>query len=181
MGTSVCADISQYALKNQYIKFLYSKISLKKKLEDNKGFFVDFLNKFGSRRQIFGLTSIRYLNILQFTKTLADNMCVLSLKKWKNGCKSIFDEYDKKNILPKKSFTVFKCAMLGLYEHNKFFCNFFSFFFFFFFVTFMKNSFVTSSWFFKRHNAHVVNNRFWKFWNIQILDGKKNIFSMLVQ
>ena len=26
-GTSVCADISQYALQNQYIKFLYEKIS----------------------------------------------------------------------------------------------------------------------------------------------------------
>ena len=27
MGTSVCADITQYALKNKYVNFLYEKIT----------------------------------------------------------------------------------------------------------------------------------------------------------
>ena len=38
LGTSVCSDISHYALKNQYIQFLWEKITQKKNLDENFGF-----------------------------------------------------------------------------------------------------------------------------------------------
>ena len=38
LGTSVCADISLYALKKQYVQFLYEKITQEKKVEGNFGF-----------------------------------------------------------------------------------------------------------------------------------------------
>ena len=37
-GTSVCADISQYGLKNQYVKFLYEKITEHNFLDDSWDF-----------------------------------------------------------------------------------------------------------------------------------------------
>ena len=54
-GTSVCADISQYALKNQYIQFLYEKITPQKNLDGNLVFFVvvGFWIKFGFRKLFF--------------------------------------------------------------------------------------------------------------------------------
>ena len=130
-------------------------------------FFVGFWIKFGSRNLFFGLTSekmffsIQYLNILQFTKTFVDNIWVLSFKKSRNGCKSIFHECDKKIIkhFANQSFSVFKGAIFGIFEHTK---TFFGKMFYNFFVTFMKNAFATNSWFFIKQNAHVVNNSFWK-------------------
>ena len=38
LGTSVCADISQYALKKQYVKILYEKITQNFFLDENTGF-----------------------------------------------------------------------------------------------------------------------------------------------
>ena len=42
LGASVCADISQYVLKNQYIQFLYKKKSLKQFFSMKILFFVGF-------------------------------------------------------------------------------------------------------------------------------------------
>ena len=127
LGTSVCADISKYALKNQYVQFLYEKTTQHSFFGCQFCFFVGFWIKFGSRKQFFGLTwsetffSIQYWNILQFTKTFFDNMCVLSYKKSRNGWKSIFHECNKKIIkhFAKKSFSVFKGAIFGIFEHTK--------------------------------------------------------------
>ena len=53
LRTSVCADISQYALKNQYVEFSYEKITPEKKFG---WFFEGFWIQFGSRKLFFGLT-----------------------------------------------------------------------------------------------------------------------------
>ena len=86
--------------------------------------------------------SIQYLNILQFTKTVVDNMCVLFYKKLRNGCKSIFHEYDKKIIkhFTKKNVSVFKNAKNSIFEHTNIF---FGKMFYYFFIVFMKNGFGT--------------------------------------
>ena len=59
---------------------------------------------------------IQYLYNLQFIKTFADNMCVLSLKfEGKNGCKSIFHKYEEKKEkkIQKKVFVSLKVLFLA--------------------------------------------------------------------
>ena len=95
-------------------------------------------------------------------------MCVLSYKKSRNGCKSIFhaqhcagiSKYALKNQemvanaffmnaikkiikhFAKKSFSVFKNAKNSTFEHTK---TLVGKMFYYFFVTFMKNAFATIS------------------------------------
>ena len=67
-------------------------------------------------------------------------MCVLSYKKSRNGCESIFHECDKKIIkhLAKKSFSVFKGAKRAPLKTLKLF---FDKMFYYFSIEFMKNAF----------------------------------------
>ena len=71
-------------------------------------------------------------------------MCVFFYKKSRNGCKSIFDECDKKIIkhFAKKSFRVLKNAKNITFKHPK---PFFGKMFYYFLITFFKNAFVTIS------------------------------------
>ena len=101
-----CALISHNMLSKTNTVYFYMKIHAAIFFWMTVLFFVGFWIKFKSKKLFFGLTwkimffSIQYLNNLQFTKTFADNMSVLSLKKERqNGCKSIFHEYDKKKQL----------------------------------------------------------------------------------
>ena len=88
-------------------------------------------------------------------------MCVLSYKKLRNGCKSIFHECDKKIIkhFAKKSVSVFKNAKNSTFEHTK---TLFGKMFYNFFIAFTKNAFATISGFFIRKNTHVVKKSFFK-------------------
>ena len=63
MGTSVCADISKYALKNQYVQFLYEKITQQKKSKKNvlSGFFHIKIERIGFWEHI-----LRYQRTLMF-------------------------------------------------------------------------------------------------------------------
>ena len=65
--------------------------------------------------------SIQYLNILQLPKTFVENTCIFSYEKSRNGSKSIFHEFDKKIIkyIANQSFSVFKGAIFGIFEHTK--------------------------------------------------------------
>ena len=116
-------------------------------------FFVGFWFKFGPRKLFFGLTwgetffSIQFWNILKFTKTFFDNMCVLSYKKSINGFKSIFHEYVKKIIkhFAKKNVSMFKSAIFCIFEHTK---KNFCLNVLLFFIVFMKNAFETIYCFF---------------------------------
>ena len=62
------------------------------------------------------------------------------LKNTRNGWKSIFNECDIKIIkhFAEKSFSVFKDAISGIFEHTK---TFIGKMFHYFYVTFMKNAF----------------------------------------
>ena len=68
LGTSVCADISHYALQNQYINFLYKKITKKR---DKILVFCSFLDQIRLQNPDFWTNmkntffSIKYLNYLQ--------------------------------------------------------------------------------------------------------------------
>ena len=75
--------------------------------------------------------------------------------------------------MPKKSFSEFKDAIFGIFEHTK---TFIGKMFYKFYVTFMKNAFPTISQFFIRQNAHgviKVNCKIFKYWI-----EKKTFFSM---
>ena len=52
LGLSVCADISQFALKNQYVEFLYEKIT-KHIFLDNILFFVVFSDQMRLQKEGF--------------------------------------------------------------------------------------------------------------------------------
>ena len=139
LGTSVCPDISHYALKNQYVQHIF--FGWFRFLE---GFWI----KFGSRK-LFFLSSIQYLNILQLPKTFVDNTCVFSYKKIMKWLQKHFSWMWQKirKHFAKKSFSVFKKAIFGIFEqniHEKCFCNPFLIFFI-------------------KQNAHVVNKSFYKF------------------
>ena len=160
LGTSVCTDISHYALKNQYIQFLQEKNhSTRKKVL----VFLRFLDQirltktgFWTNIEINVFFSIQYLNILQFIKTVVDNMCVLFYKKSRQGCKKII------NSLPTKFFWVFKGAIFGIFEPPKTF--------------FWKNVLLL---FCHIHQKclfnHVINNSFYKY---KYWIEKKTFFSM---
>ena len=53
LGTSVCADISKYALKNQYIQFLYEKNHSLHFFGWRYCFFCRFLNQIRLRKTVF--------------------------------------------------------------------------------------------------------------------------------
>ena len=53
LGTSVCADISQYALRNQYIQFLYETITQQVFLMKTSGFFCRFLDQICLQKTVF--------------------------------------------------------------------------------------------------------------------------------
>ena len=137
LRTSVGADISQYALKNQYVLFLYEKITQEFFFGWQFWFFVGFLDQIRLQKTVFRTNNkkrknlIQYLNILQLTKTFFDNMCILSYKKLRKGWKSIFHECDIKIIkhFADKSFSVFKNAKNSIFEHTKtFFGKMFNYF-----------------------------------------------------
>ena len=123
LGTSVCTYISHYALKR--------KKSLNNFFLDENFGFLKVLDHNWFQKTVFGLTSkkmfllIQYLNILQFIRTVVDNMCVLFYKKSRNGCKSIFNDCDKKktkkNILPKKVLACSKVFFLAFFNTPKLF------------------------------------------------------------
>ena len=84
--------------------FIWKNHSSKNLLDGNCGFFCRFLNQIRLQKTVFWTSmewnffSIQYWNILQFTKTFFDNMCVLSYTKSRKGCKSIFHDCNKKII-----------------------------------------------------------------------------------
>ena len=105
LGTSVCADISHYTLKKNNTFNFYRKKSLNIFFWMKILVFWRFLDQIQPKKTGFWTNiekmfffSIQYLNILQFIKTVVDNMCVLFDKNSRNGCKRIFDECDKKII-----------------------------------------------------------------------------------
>ena len=88
LGTSVCADISQYACKTYFLGW-------------NNFFFMVFGSNAAPENCFWTnikkmFFAIQYINILQLTKTFVDNMCALVLWKPRNGCNIFFYECDKK-------------------------------------------------------------------------------------
>ena len=53
LGPSVCADISKYALKNQYVKFVYEKTTQNIFFKLNSWFFVGFNSNSASENSFF--------------------------------------------------------------------------------------------------------------------------------
>ena len=103
LGTSVCADISKYALKNQYVRFLYKKITQQIFFGWKLLFFCRFLDQIGLQKLFFGLTwsetlffSIQYWKKLQFTKTFFDNIYVFRIKNKYMVTKAFFMNAIKK-------------------------------------------------------------------------------------
>ena len=88
--------------------------------------------------------SIQYLNIFKFTATFVDDLCVLSYKKSRNGCKTFFMNAtkNKNTFFQKKVLVSLKMPKIAPLNTLKLF---FSKMFYYVFVTFVNNAFATIS------------------------------------
>ena len=103
----------------------------------------------------------QYFNNLQFTKTFADNICILSLKKSKMIAKAFFMNMTKQNNTFFYVLVCSKVLFLAILKHTKTFllakC------FIIYYVIFMNTVFLTIFFYFFKDKAHVVRTSFCKY------------------
>ena len=121
LGTSVCADISQHALKNHYVHCFYEKIT-------QHIFccmtFVWFLYQICLKKIVFRTDIQEKKHFFQSNLWMLYNSTAGAfwyIKKSTNGCKSFFHKCDKKSIthFAKQSFSVFQNYNNSTFKQTK--------------------------------------------------------------